>query len=135
MPFSVFIKEKYQYALRFVLAVILSPLYVFSVDAGVLTGKLGFLQPLIVGTMALPLQFILLDIIFFLVRYKSTDNYILAFGFIAALLFCQFAVHAGWVVYESVIISALTVALSPKGKSHFIIRWTVLILFLGLGLS
>ncbi len=133
MPLLTYIKDKSRDAFRFILSVAVPPLYVSCVYCRVFRGKLAFLHPLVVGTMPLALQLIFVDIIFLFVRAKGgQDKKLMALLFIAALLFCQFSVRAGWIVYESVLISAVS---ATSGRWHFILRWSVLLLFLSIGLS
>lgn len=136
MRLDMFLKNKGIYVLRYIISVTVSPLYVLAVGQGVLNGKLAFLQPLIVGTMPLALQIISADTVFSLVRTQGyNDRKLSVMIFIAALLFCQIAVRAGWFVFETVLISAITVLVSPSGFIHFALRWSLLVLFLILGLS
>ncbi len=119
--------------LRYALGLLIPAAYVFAVEADILCKGFSFLQPLVVGTMPIFLQFVLLDILFFF-AVREHERKIAALFFIAALFLCDFAVRGGWLVVEAVIIAAVASVIT-RDMAHIILPVRALLLIIVFSLS
>lgn len=110
-------KDRVKNALIGATGVLLPICIVVADNAESLPRWLRFLTPTVKGELPLFVQFLLLDIFYFILLKAGAQpcgKYSLSVSLISMLIFSRFVVHSGWAVSEAVVITVIATALCER---------------------